>query len=162
VIWPQRVRQLLATDVPSAVEHQIGEQQPSLLAAQPVRELSTVELDGQAAAELDTGAVAAGPAPGNVLETYRQRQRGIVPPMDTGANNNNNGALGGAQEVTTSTATKEGQLRIAYCECGAQLAGSSEQELFDAAQRHLAHHHPQLLGALGPDVVQKMAENVGG
>jgi hypothetical protein len=48
--------------------------------------------------------------------------------------------------------------RIAYCECGAQLTGDSEQELFDAAQRHLAHHHPQLLGALGVDVVQQMAE----
>jgi hypothetical protein len=48
--------------------------------------------------------------------------------------------------------------RIAYCECGAQLAGDSEQELFDAAQRHLAHHHPELLGALGLDVVQQMAE----
>jgi hypothetical protein len=48
--------------------------------------------------------------------------------------------------------------RIAYCECGAQLAGDSAQELFDAAQRHLAHHHPQLLGAFGLDVVQQMAE----
>lgn len=48
--------------------------------------------------------------------------------------------------------------RIAYCECGAQLAGESEQELFDAAQAHLAHHHPELLGAVGPRVVQQMAE----
>jgi hypothetical protein len=52
--------------------------------------------------------------------------------------------------------------RIAYCECGAQLVGDSEQELFEAAQRHLAHHHPQLLGALGLDVVHQMAENVRG
>jgi hypothetical protein len=48
--------------------------------------------------------------------------------------------------------------RIAYCECGAQLVGDSEQELFDATQAHLAHHHPQLLGAVGLDVVQQMAE----
>jgi hypothetical protein len=48
--------------------------------------------------------------------------------------------------------------RIAHCECGAQLVGDSEQELFDATQAHLAHHHPQLLGALGLDVVQQMAE----
>jgi hypothetical protein len=46
----------------------------------------------------------------------------------------------------------------AYCECGAQLMGDSEQELFDAAQQHLAHHHPQLLGALELEVVQQMAE----
>jgi hypothetical protein len=52
--------------------------------------------------------------------------------------------------------------RIAYCECGAQLTGGSEQELFDAAQRHLAHHHPQLLGALELETVQQMAETVGG
>ena len=38
----------------------------------------------------------------------------------------------------------------------------SEQELFDAAQRHLAHHHPQFLGALGLDVVHQMAEDVRG
>ena len=45
---------------------------------------------------------------------------------------------------------------------GARLAGDSEQELFEAAERHLAHHHPQLLGALGRDVVIQMAEDVGG
>jgi hypothetical protein len=48
--------------------------------------------------------------------------------------------------------------RIAYCECGARLVGKSEQELFDAAQAHLAHHHPELLGAVGLEVVQQMAE----
>jgi hypothetical protein len=51
--------------------------------------------------------------------------------------------------------------RIAYCECGALLAGDDEHELFLAAQRHLAHHHPQLLGALGPGMVSQMAEDVG-
>jgi hypothetical protein len=40
--------------------------------------------------------------------------------------------------------------------------GGSEQELYEAAQLHLAKHHPQLLGALGLDVVQQMAEDVGG
>ncbi len=60
------------------------------------------------------------------------------------------------------TTIKSGHRRIAYCECGAQLAGNSEEELFDAAQRHIAHHHPQLLGALGQDLVLQMAEDVGG
>jgi hypothetical protein len=55
-----------------------------------------------------------------------------------------------------------GTRRIAFCECGAQLAGGTEQELFAAAQRHLAHHHPQLLGALKPEMVAQMAERVGG
>jgi hypothetical protein len=35
--------------------------------------------------------------------------------------------------------------RIAYCECGARLAGESDQELFTAADRHIARHHPQWL-----------------
>ena len=48
--------------------------------------------------------------------------------------------------------------QIAYCECGAQLVGHSKQELFDATQAHLAHHHPELLGAVGLDVVAQMAE----
>ena len=52
--------------------------------------------------------------------------------------------------------------RIAFCECGAQLVGDSEQELFEAAQRHLAHRHPQLLGALELETVHQMAEAVGG
>ena len=56
------------------------------------------------------------------------------------------------------TLSQEEHRRIAYCECGAQLVGGSEQELFDAAQAHLAHHHPELLGAVGLDVVQQMAE----
>jgi hypothetical protein len=56
------------------------------------------------------------------------------------------------------TPINEESSRSAYCECGAQLTGESEQELFDAAQQHLAHHHPQLLGALELDVVQQMTE----
>ncbi|MGI9184090.1 MAG: hypothetical protein ACR2GZ_03865 [Solirubrobacteraceae bacterium] len=56
------------------------------------------------------------------------------------------------------TPIKEQSSRIAFRECGAQLAGDSAQELFDAAQLHLAHHHPQLLGALELDVVTQMAE----
>jgi hypothetical protein len=34
---------------------------------------------------------------------------------------------------------------IAYCDCGERLAGGSERELFDAAQRHITDHHPHLL-----------------
>jgi hypothetical protein len=56
------------------------------------------------------------------------------------------------------TPVNEHHSRIAFCECGAQLAGNSEDELFEAAQAHLAHHHPQLLGAVGSDVVSQMAE----
>jgi hypothetical protein len=78
-------------------------------------------------------------------------------------------AIGGAHEVEPShlgnghmTTVQNRHRRIAFCECGAQLAGDSEQELFDAAQRHLAHHHPQLLGALELETVHQMAEDVGG
>jgi hypothetical protein len=60
------------------------------------------------------------------------------------------------------TAISEGHRRIAYCECGARLAGDSDQQLFDAVERHLAHHHPQLMGAMEPEVVFQMAEDVGG
>jgi hypothetical protein len=77
-------------------------------------------------------------------------------------------SLAGQSEVTPRhngraiTTIGEHDSRIAYCECGARLAGGSEQELFDAAQRHLAHHHPQFLGALGLEVVHQMAEDVRG
>jgi DnaJ-domain-containing protein 1 len=86
--------------------------------------------------------------------------------VDTGATPTD--ALGGAQSVELSRTdeeqmtTIEKHRRIAHCECGAQLTGDSEEELFEAAQRHLAHHHPQLLGALGPEMVTQMAEDVGG
>jgi hypothetical protein len=52
--------------------------------------------------------------------------------------------------------------QTAYCECGARLVGDSAEELFESVQRHLAHHHPQLLGALGQELVAQMAEDVGG
>jgi len=79
-------------------------------------------------------------------------------------------ALGGARLEVPEEPVDDGlttridgkHRRIAYCECGALLAGDDEQELFSAAQRHLAHHHPQLLGALGPGMVSHMAEDVGG
>ena len=76
--------------------------------------------------------------------------------------------LGGAQQVhsrrndAAEMSAIEGSRRIAYCECGARLAGNSEQELFDAAQQHLAQDHPRLLGALGAETVKQMAEELGG
>jgi hypothetical protein len=100
------------------------------------------------------------PDTGNDLETYRQRALDIVPGVDTGVTQTD--TLGGAHEVKPSHEFKNRHRRIAFCECGAQLAGDSEEELFDAAQRHLAHHHPQLLGALELDMVHQMAEDVGG
>lgn len=59
------------------------------------------------------------------------------------------------------TTIDQGQRRIAHCECGAQLVGSSDEEFFEAVEQHLAHHHPELLGALEPEVVVQMAEDVG-
>ena len=56
------------------------------------------------------------------------------------------------------TTIDEEHSRIAVCECGAQLTGDSRAELFEAAQSHLAHHHPRLLGAVGLDVVSQMAQ----
>jgi hypothetical protein len=56
------------------------------------------------------------------------------------------------------TDTTEEHARIAFCECGAQLAGNSRGELFEAAQSHIAHHHPELLGAVGADVVSQMTQ----
>jgi hypothetical protein len=87
-----------------------------------------------------------------------------LPDVETGVSQTD--ALGGAHEVEPSHShmrtIANKHRRIAFCECGAQLAGDSEQELFDAAQRHLAHHHPQLLGALELETVHQMAEDVGG
>lgn len=87
--------------------------------------------------------------------------------QDTGVQETN--ALGGAHTVKLGhedqvrmTTVENNHRRIAFCECGAQLIGDSEQELFHAAQRHLAHRHPQLLGALEPGMVHQMAEDVGG
>ena len=56
----------------------------------------------------------------------------------------------------------EDHSRIARCECGAQLAGDRVGQLFDAAQAHLAHHHPELLGALKLETVRQMSEEVPG
>jgi hypothetical protein len=105
---------------------------------------------------------------GNDLETYRQRRPRIVLGVNTWVANA--GELGGAQRgvrrdravVGQLTTIKNRRRRVANCECGAQLAGNSQEQLFEAVQRHLAHHHPQLLGALGLDLVQQMAENIGG
>ena len=87
--------------------------------------------------------------------------------MDTGATQI--GVIGGAREVTRdrieesrAATIDRGHTRIANCECGAQLAGGTQAELFEAVQRHVAHHHPQLLGALELDLVNQMAENVEG
>jgi hypothetical protein len=86
--------------------------------------------------------------------------------MLSGVDRATSDSLGGAHGATPGrngrSAVVEESRRIAYCECGARLAGASEEDLFEAVQQHLAHHHPQLLGALEPDVVFQMAEAVGG
>lgn len=58
----------------------------------------------------------------------------------------------------TMTDTTEEHAQVAYCECGARLAGNDRGELFEAAQSHIAHHHPELLGAVGADVVRQMTQ----
>jgi hypothetical protein len=84
------------------------------------------------------------------------------------AGGSNANALGNTREEEQShqddgnMASTAEHRRVARCECGALLVGDSEQELYEAAQLHLARHHPQLLGALGLEVVTQMAENVGG
>lgn len=102
---------------------------------------------------------------GNVSETYRQRRCANLPIVNTGVTATN--VHGGAHDMKfsrdgTGQAIETGHRQIAYCECGAQLAGESRLALFEAAERHVAHHHPELLGALELDVVMQMAEDVGG
>ena len=88
-----------------------------------------------------------------------------MPAVETGVTDTS--ALGGAHDIGASRDDRghvvvEGHRQIAFCECGAQLAGGSRLELFQAAERHVAHHHPELVGALELDMVVQMAENVGG
>lgn len=85
--------------------------------------------------------------------------------METGVTQTS--ALGGAHDIGASRggaghATAGTHRQVAFCECGAQLAGGSRLELFQAAERHVAHHHPELVGALELDMVVQMAEDVGG
>jgi len=87
--------------------------------------------------------------------------------VDTGVSHT--GAFGGAGEVEQNDSDQRQMTQIAnkhrrtaFCECGAHLAGDSEQELFDSVQQHLAHHHPQLLGAVELEMVHQMAEDAGG
>ena len=44
--------------------------------------------------------------------------------------------------MTVSTGEQQ---RVAYCQCGTRLAGDSEGELFQAAERHIAERHPSLI-----------------
>ncbi len=169
LIGPQRIDQLIATDVPRAVEHEVREQQRDLPAAQPLGKLHAVDLHGQASTELDPShlesELSLRQRSGNVSTTPRlHRARAVSTEVSS------SDALGGARlEVSEdhvdhglTTRIDGSHRRIAHCECGALLAGDNEHELFQAAQRHLAHHHPQLLGALGPGMVSQMAEDVGG
>ena len=52
---PQRPDQLVAADVTLAVEHQVGQQQRDLLAAQPLGQLHAVDLHRQPSTKLDPG-----------------------------------------------------------------------------------------------------------
>jgi hypothetical protein len=89
----------------------------------------------------------------------------MVPSVNTGVTPTD--ILGGAHDGKLDRngegrANGTERRQVAVCECGAQLAGDTRQALFEAAERHVAHHHPELLGALELDVVVQMAEEVGG
>ncbi len=90
------------------------------------------------------GAIGGNPAGTGNGRAARNRDRGELAKA--------NGRDGAASEL---------HRRIAHCECGATLEGASEHELYEATQLHLAQHHPQLLGAIGPEVVRQMAEDAG-
>ncbi len=75
LVGPQRVDELVAADVPRPVEHQVGEQQRDLLAAQPLGKLHAVDLHGQPSTELDPshleGALCLRQRSGNVSTTSK-------------------------------------------------------------------------------------------
>ena len=52
--------------------------------------------------------------------------------------------------------------RIAYCECGARLAGGSAEELLDAAERHIACRHPQWVPARGTSSLSDLVPDLDG
>ena len=64
--------------------------------------------------------------------------------------------------TATRPQSTEGTGESPTASAGRNSQATTSDELFSAAQRHLAHHHPQLLGALGPGMVSQMAEDVGG
>ncbi len=104
VVGPQRADQLLAADVPGAVEQQVGEQQRHLLAAQgrprAARRRSLRTTVRRAGFGFSQYAV---PATGNDLETYRQRATGnLADRGDRGLTNRRArwGARGGANPMT--------------------------------------------------------------
>jgi hypothetical protein len=72
---PQRVDELVATDVPPPVEHEVGEQQRDLLAAQTLGKLHAVDLHGQPSTELYSshfqGALCLRQRSGNVSTTSK-------------------------------------------------------------------------------------------
>jgi hypothetical protein len=60
------------------------------------------------------------------------------------------------------TPIHEEHSRIAYCECGAQLQGESEGQLFDAAQVHLAITIPSSWGRWGSSWSHRWPRDVRG
>ncbi len=100
------------------------------------------------------------------LGADRGAQPGAIGGIPAGADGNGRVARSRDRGELAKTTGREdagsgAHRRIAHCECGATLEGASEQELYEVAQLHVAQHHPQLLGAIGPEVVRQMAEDAG-
>ena len=55
MVVPDDVDQLVAPHRPVAIEREVGEQEPPLAARQGLLDPAPVDLDGQGAAQLDTG-----------------------------------------------------------------------------------------------------------
>jgi hypothetical protein len=82
-----------------------------------------------------------------------------------GSNHSLGQTIGGptcGQEEDRPLGAAKPHRRVAYCDCGARLAGDSEQALFEAAERHVARQHPELMTAVGRESVGAPEAGVGG
>jgi predicted small metal-binding protein len=48
--------------------------------------------------------------------------------------------------------------KLINCECGAIVRGTSDDELVNAAEAHVAEAHPELVGKLSREDILAMAE----
>jgi hypothetical protein len=119
LLRPEAVDQLIATDRPTGVERQIGEQQAPLARGQRVLHATPVELDQEAAAELDPGAPRGLQGFSNLV---------AIRPVQA------------AVHVETRTAMSA----VIRCECGWSVEADSRERAVSAMERHVADEHPDL------------------
>ena len=133
MVWPKRFHHLVATDVAVTVGHEVDEEDTALVTRQVVLDPATVDLGGNAPAQLDPGFWPFGHGTRHNAPTRSRTRR--KPPF---------------QEWPMA--------KLIKCACGHVVRADTEDDVIKQIEAHMAEDHPDLVGKVPREEIRGWIE----